>query len=136
MAVQLSTLARNAALNAMFDTELGASPVLHIRTTAQPADCAAANTGIALAIASLPATAFAAAASGAKAKSGTWQDASADAAGTAAHWRLFKTDGVTAVAQGTVTATGGGGDMTVDNVVFAVAQVFTVTAFTITAANA
>jgi hypothetical protein len=38
--------------------------------------------------------------------------------------------------QGTVTATGGGGDMTVDNVSFAAAQAFTVTSFTLTAGNA
>ena len=38
--------------------------------------------------------------------------------------------------QGTVTATGGGGDMTVDNVVFAAGQSFTVTGFTLTAGNA
>lgn len=38
--------------------------------------------------------------------------------------------------QGTVTATGGGGDMTVDNTSFASGQQFTVTGFTITAGNA
>jgi hypothetical protein len=35
-----------------------------------------------------------------------------------------------------VTATGGGGDLTVDNVVFAVGQQFTVTGYTKTAGNA
>jgi hypothetical protein len=38
--------------------------------------------------------------------------------------------------RGTVTATGGGGDMTVDNTSFAAAQAFTVTAFSITDGNA
>jgi hypothetical protein len=38
--------------------------------------------------------------------------------------------------QGTVTATGGGGDMQVDNVSFAAGQQFTVTAFTLTDGNA
>jgi hypothetical protein len=48
----------------------------------------------------------------------------------------LKTDGTTCVAQGSVTATGGGGDLTVDNVVFAAAQAFTITAFTLNAGNA
>jgi hypothetical protein len=38
--------------------------------------------------------------------------------------------------QGTVTATGGGGDMTVDNTSFATGQAFTVTVFTLNAGNA
>jgi hypothetical protein len=38
--------------------------------------------------------------------------------------------------QGTVTATGGGGDLTVDNVSFASGQAFTVTGFTLTDGNA
>lgn len=35
-----------------------------------------------------------------------------------------------------MTATGGGGDMTVDNTSFAAGQAFTVTGFTLTAGNA
>jgi hypothetical protein len=84
---------------------------------------------------SLPSDWMAAASSGSKAKSGTWQDTSADATGTAAHWRLYASDGTTCHAQGTVTATGGGGDMTVDNVSFASGQSFTVTSFTLTDGN-
>jgi hypothetical protein len=38
--------------------------------------------------------------------------------------------------QGTVTATGGGGDMTVDNTSFAITQAFSVTSFTLTDGNA
>ena len=38
--------------------------------------------------------------------------------------------------QGTITATGGGGDMTLDNVVLASGQQFNVTGFTLTDANA
>ena|SRR3990167_1090001 len=136
MTLQLSVAARNRYLDAIFDTELGASPVLKIRTGSVPANVATADAGTVLATLNLPATPFAAAASGSKAKSGTWEDASADNPGTAAHWRLYKTDGTTCVAQGTVTATGGGGDLTVDNVVFAAAQAFTVTGYTLTAGNA
>jgi hypothetical protein len=79
---------------------------------------------------------MAAASGGSKAKSGTWEDTSADATGTAGHFRLYASDGVTVHAQGTVTATGGGGDMTLDNTSIASGQAVTVTTFTITAGNA
>jgi hypothetical protein len=135
VALQESVSVRNARLDSIEST-IGVSAILKIRTGAPPANCAAADSGTVLATLNLPADWMAAAAAGAKAKSGTWQDASADNAGTAGHWRLYASDGVTCHLQGTVTATGGGGDMTVDNTVFAAAQNFTVTSFTITAGNA
>jgi hypothetical protein len=133
MAIQLSVAARNGRLDAI-ETELGASPILKIRTGAQPADCATADSGTVLATLNLPSDAFAAAASGAKAKSGTWNDTSADAAGTAAHFRLYKTDGSTCVLQGSVGQ--GSGDLSLDNTVLAVGQTVTITAFTLTDGNA
>lgn len=117
------------------EATIGASAVLKIRTGAAPANAAAADAGTVLATVTLPADWMAAAASGSKAKSGTWQDTSADAAGTAGHFRIYESTGVTCHIQGTVTATGGGGDMTVDNVSFAVGQSFTVNSFTLNAAN-
>lgn len=135
MALQFSVAVRNARLDAI-ETAVGASAVLKIRTGAPPANVAAADTGTVLATLNLPADYMAAAANGSKAKSGTWQDLAADAAGTAAHFRIYASDGTTAHAQGTVTATSGGGDMEVDNTVFAVGQVFTVTSFTINEPNA
>ena len=135
MAVQLSVAVRNARLDAI-ETTIGASAVLKIRTGAQPATVATADSGTVLATCALPSDYFTAAAAGVLVKLGTWEDTSADADGTAAHWRLYATDGTTAHAQGTVTATGGGGDMTVDNVVFATAQQFTITAFSLTDGNA
>lgn len=134
MALQLSVATQNARLDAI-ETTIGVSAVLKIRTGAVPANCAAADSGTVLATLSLPSDWMAAAASGSKAKSGTWQDASADATGTAAHFRLYASDGTTCHAQGTVTATGGGGDMEVDNTSFAAGQSFTVTTFTITDGN-
>lgn len=128
MAVQASVAVRNARADAV-ETAIGATAVLKIRTGAQPANCAAADSGTVLATLTLPSDWMAAASSGAKAKSGTWQDASADAAGTAAHFRLYASDGTTCHLQGTVTATGGGGDLTLDNVSIASAQVVTITSF-------
>lgn len=135
MSLQYSVAVRNARLDAV-ETAIGVSAILKIRTGAVPANCAAADSGTVLATCNLPSDWMAAAASGAKAKSGTWEDASADAAGTAAHFRLYASDGTTCHAQGTVTATGGGGDLTVDNVVFAAGQAFTISGFTLTAAHA
>lgn len=135
MAVQLSTAVRNARLDAI-ETVTGASAVLKIRSGGVPANCAASDTGTVLATLNLPADYFAAASGGSKAKSGTWEDASADNTGTAAHFRLYASDGTTCHLQGTVTATGGGGDMTVDNTSFAAAQPFTISSFTLTDANA
>lgn len=135
MAVQASVAVRNARLDAI-ETTIGTSAVLKIRTGAQPATCATADAGTVLATLSLPSDWMAAASSGSKALAGTWQDTSADAAGTAAHWRIYASDGTTCGLQGTVTATSGGGDMEVQNTSFAAGQSFTITAFTLTDGNA
>lgn len=135
MTVQTSDAIANARLDAI-ETIVGTSAVLKIRTGAQPANIAAADSGTVVATLNLPSDWMANAASRAKAKSGTWSDTSADATGTAAHWVLYQSDGTTREMQGTVTATGGGGDMTVDNVSFVSGQAFTVTSFTLTDGNA
>lgn len=135
MGIQLSTAVRNARLDAI-ETAIGASAVLKIRSGAAPANCGTADSGTVLATVTLPSDWMANAASGSKAKSGTWEDTSADAAGTAGHFRIYASDGTTVHMQGTITATGGGGDMTLDNTVLAAGQQFTVTSFTLTEANA
>jgi hypothetical protein len=84
----------------------------------------------------LPSDWLAAAASGSKAKSGSWQDSSADATGTAGHFRIYDSTGTTCHLQGTVTATGGGGDLTLDNISIASGQSITINTFSISAANA
>lgn len=127
MAIQFSIAVVNALLD-QIETTIGASATMEVRTGAAPANCAAADSGTVVATVALPADWMAAAASGSKAKSGTWQDASADATGTAAHYRIKQ--GATCHQQGTVTLTAGGGDMTVDSVLFTAGQSFTVTAFT------
>lgn len=135
MAIQLSASVRNARLDAIEST-IGVSAVLKIRSGAAPADVATADSGTVLATLTLPSDWMAAALGGTKAKSGTWQDASADGSGTAAHFRIYASDGTTAHLQGTVTATGGGGDLTLDNVSIASGQSVTITSFTLTEANA
>jgi hypothetical protein len=135
MTVQNSVAVRNARLDA-FETAVGTSPILKIRTGAQPANCAAADAGTVLATLTLPSDWMANASGGTKAKSGTWQDPAADATGTAAHYRIYASDGVTCHEQGSVTANGGGGDLTVDNVSFAAGQNFTIMGYSRAAGNA
>lgn len=135
MALQFSVAVRNARLDAI-ETAIGTAAVLKIRSGAPPANVATADSGTVLATLSLPSDWMAAASGGTKSLSGTWQDTSADATGTAAHFRIYDSTGTTCGIQGTVTATGGGGDFQVDNVSFAAGQAFTVTTFTLTAGNA
>jgi len=135
MAVQHSVAVRNARLDAI-EATIGTSAVMKIRSGAKPANCAAADSGTVLATLSLPSDWMANASSGTKAKSGTWQDTSADAAGTAGHYRIYASDGTTCHEQGSITATGGGGDMELDNTVLAAGQEFTVTTYGLTEGNA
>lgn len=134
MALQLSVAVRNGRLDSI-ETVIGTTAVLKIRTGAQPATVATADSGTVLATLTLPSDWLAAAASGAKAKAGTWQDTSADATGTAAHFRIYASDGTTAHIQGSVGATGSGADLELDNVSIAAAQSITITSFVLTDAN-
>lgn len=133
MAIQYSDTVRDAELDAI-ETAISTSPTLTIRSGAAPSDCATANSGTVLATMALPSDWMAAASGGSKALAGTWEDTSADAAGTAAHFRIHQ--GITCHIQGTVTITSGGGDLELDNTNIAAGQQVTITTFTITAGNA
>ena len=135
MTLQISVAVRNAMLDTIEST-VGTGAVLKIMTGAQPANCAAEDTGTVLATLTLPSDWMAVAANGTKAKSGTWEDASADDTGTAAHWRIYASDGTTCHMQGTITATGGGGDMTLITTSITSGQPITISSFTLTAGNA
>lgn len=134
LALQYSTNVRNAQLDAIESTT-GTAAILKIRSGAAPATCATADSGTVLATMTLPSDWMAAASSGSKALTGTWQDTAADAAGTAAHFRIYDSAGTTCHVQGTVTATGGGGDIELQNTSIATGQAITITSFTITAGN-
>ena len=135
MTLQISVAVRNAMLDTIEST-ISTSAVLKIRSGAQPANCAAADSGDVLATLTLPSDWMAAANAGAKALSGTWQDTSADATGTAAHFRVYASDGTTCHMQGSITATGGGGDMTLNTTYLTTGGNVTVTSFTLTEENA
>lgn len=133
MPIQLSIAVRNARLDQV-EVIIGVSAVLRIRSGAQPADCATADSGTVLASMTLPVDWAAAAGAGAKAKSGVWSDASADAAGTAGHFRMYESTGVTCGLQGTCGQ--GSGDLSLDNTNIAVGQTITINTFTLTDGNA
>ena len=129
MTVDLNNLLVNALLD-RFDTEFPAGSILEIRSGAAPGAENAA-TGTVLSSITTPATPWSAAAAGAKAKSGTWSDASADATGTAAHYRL-KNAADTRRIEGTVGLSGA--DLNLDNLSISVGQVITISSFSYSAA--
>jgi hypothetical protein len=136
MALQFSDTLRNNRIN-QFETTIGISPHLYIRSGLPPANCAAADTGLMLCDITLPSDWLTSAALGNKTKIGTWQANADPAAGTgtlAGHFRLKS--GVTTHCQGTVTLIGGGGNMTIDDLNIIAGQPVNVTSFSITDGNA
>lgn len=134
MAKQFSTTFRNNAAG-QFETTVGTAPKLQLRTGAPPANCAAAATGTLLAELTLPSDWLTTQSNGQVSLNGTWTG-TGSAAGTAAHYRLLDNAGTTCHEQGTVTATGGGGDLTVDNTSIASAQAVSITTWTLTVGGA
>ncbi len=128
MAVRFANAVKNAMLDA-YETNIGTSPVLRIYTGGVAGSIGTAPAGTLLVEITCPADFMAAAASGSKAISGTWQDTSANATGTAGCYTL-STSGATILEDGTVTATGGGGDLTLDNTSIASGQSVTITSWT------
>jgi hypothetical protein len=134
MTMNYSTTLRNNQLDQVEST-VGTSAKLYIRSGTKPTACADADSGTLLATLSLPSDWMAAASAGAKALAGSWTGTGA-ADGTAGHFRIKDSAGTTCHLQGSITATGGGGDMTLDNTSIATDQTITVSGFTITAGNA
>lgn len=133
MALQFDTTLRNNMLD-QIESTTGVSAILKIRTGAPPANCAAADAGTVLATLNLPSDWMNAASGGSKTLLGTWEDTSADAAGTADHFRIYNSGDTVCYVQGTVGT--GAEDLVVDNDVFAAGQQFTITTFTLTAPGA
>lgn len=137
----ISTALRNQIADGFLNAGTGInfdSGVLEIRSGAAPGPNAA-DGGTLLASITLPADAFGAAATGVCAKAGTWEDTSADAGGTAAHFRIKQsgdTGGATGATderiEGTVTATSGGGDIELDSTSISAGQTVTITSFSVT----
>lgn len=118
------------------ESAVGTTPILRIRSGAAPAAIGDADSGTVLSTINLPSDWMSAAAAGVKSKLGTWEDASADATGTAGHFRIYAADGTTVHAQGAITNTAGAGPMKLNNTSITAAQPVTVVSFALTAGNA
>ena len=138
MALQYSVGVRNARLDAV-EVTVGAVPFIEIRVGAPPSACSDPATGALLIYEVLPSDWMNAASGGTKTKAGTWTLTGLTGITTsdAGYFRINKPGSPSECdIQGTITAGGGGGDMTMDNISIAAAQVVTVNTFTLTAGNA
>jgi hypothetical protein len=135
MTIQLSTTLRNNMLD-QIESTTGTTAKVRIYSGSVPATCATAASGTLLVEFVLASDWASNAASGAKAFSSTPLTTTAAASGTAGYFRLVDNAGTTAHMQGTITASGGGGDMTLDNVSIASSQTVSITAWSITAPGA
>ena len=95
----------------------------------------AANSGTLLAEIQLPSDWMGAATSGSKQKSGTWQDASACATGTAGYFRIYDPAAASTWIQGNIGATSSGCAMELDNTSITSGQQVTINSFTLTDGN-
>lgn len=138
MATRLPNASQQAAADAVVDRiDVGAgTAVLRLYSGAQPADADSAASGTLLAEFDLPNPAFGAANSSGTATAlgvplSTTGEAGAAAGTNAQSCRVVNRNGDT-VFDGSVTATGGGGNVTLDNVNIASGQTVNITSLTYT----
>lgn len=136
MAIKISTGARNAACNAIVDLlDAGAgAATLQIRTGSAPTNPSDSDSGTLLATLTFSDPAFGSSSTGVATADPITSDSSADATGTAAHFRVKDSDG-NVIFQGTVTVTGGGGDITFNTVSFVAGGTVSMTSLTFTVAQ-
>lgn len=136
MALGYVTALRNAQLDqitARIDGGTGAG-LLRIYDGTRPATGGTATTLLAQLTMTDPSAP--AASNGTLTLSAITADSSADATGTATWFRIVQSDGTTHVMDGSVTATGGGGDLTLNSVSVTAGGTVSVTSFAISAGNA
>ena len=137
MAIQYKISLINDRLN-LLNTDAGNSALFRMYSGAMPASCVTAASGTKLSEDVIPVATgawMASASAGVVAKTGTWT-LNGIAGGSAGYFRILDAGAAATYMQGTITATGGGGDMTLDNIVIANAQVITVNTFSVTGGNA
>lgn len=134
MALKLSTTLRNAMLDAI-TTAVGASGILRIYDGTRAANVAATiGASNVLADPTLNATFAPGASGGVLTLNAITQDSSANATGTASWFRIWKSDGTTAVIDGDVGTSGS--DLNLNTVSIVAAGPVQITSFTITAPGA
>lgn len=134
MALQFSSAIRHDWLDRI-EALIGPAAILQIRTGDPPANCAAVATGTLLCTITLPSDWMAAAASGSKAKLGTWAATTA-VTGIPGHFRLLDASGSVCGMQGTASEVDLGGDLEIDVIPIVSGRSFTVATFTLTAPGA
>ena len=135
MALKIPVALRNIRADT-FTTRAGGSALLRIYSGSQPADADTAASGTLLAELTCNATFAPAASSGVLTLNAITQDSSANATGTAGWFRIVKSDGTTPVLDGSVTATGGGGQLELVSTSITSGQPVQVTSFVITEGGA
>lgn len=129
-----TVVARNEQLDAL-TAEIGNAALLRIYSGTQPANAdAAVGAGTLLAELTCGSPFAGAASSGALTANAITSDSSANATGTAAWFRLVKSDGTTAVLDGEVGTSGA--DLNLNNLSIASGQTVSVSSFVITGGNA
>lgn len=134
MTLKLSVEVRNSLLDDI-ESEIGTAPILRIYTGSAPTNTTDAATGTLLAEMTLPSDWMAAASTGTKAKSGTWEDASANASGVAGYFRIYNSGDTICHIQGTAGESTDSPDLVLDNKDINATQSVTVSTFTLTGPN-
>ena len=125
MAVNIGNAFRDALLDGGINGAFPAGSFLRIYTGSRPALTTDAATGTLLSEITTPATPWAAASGNSKSKNGAWEDAAANASGTAGWARLLNAADTVRV-DFTITATGLGGDITMASTTVTVAKKVTI----------
>ena len=133
MALSYSTAIRNAQLD-QITSAVGTTAKLRIYSGTRPANVAAAITGTLLAELTCNATFAPSSSGGVLTLNAITSDASADASGTASHFRLWNSAGSTAMVDGDVSTSAS--DLNLNSVSITAGGSVAVTSFTITAGNA
>lgn len=130
MTYRLATAIREAACDAVVDAiDTGGTGTLQVRTGAQPTNVGDAAQGTLLGTLTFSATAFGASSTGVATAAAITSDTSADASGTAGHFRLLRGNG-NIHSDGTCGQ--GSGDLNFDNNVIVAGGVIAISAMTIT----
>jgi hypothetical protein len=134
MAIKFDTTTRNAEMDAV-TTRVGTSARLRVYNGTRPANPGTAiTTQTMLVELTCNATAFAPAASGGVLTANAISNGTAAATGTASWFRLFQSNGTTAIMDGDVGTSGS--DLNLNNTSIATSQTVSVTSFTVTEGNA
>ena len=132
MALKYSSTARTNRMTQLA-TDIGANAVIRLYSGTRPANVAGAITGTLIVTLAGNAGGFGTA-SGGVLTAAAIANAIAVAGGTITHFRIFKSDGTTAVIDGDVDVSGS--DLNLDNNVVTLGQTISIASFAITASGA